>query len=109
MGDTWISDMTHYLDAQGRIAPLPARVQRLVDHFGAIVVAISPAHAEALISSDVPCRRRPRRRRCPGTIQGFVALEDRRIHWTCADCGDNGAISGWEGSPRDTRRTGPLH
>jgi hypothetical protein len=109
MGDTWIIDMTMYLEANGRIAPLPGPVQRLADHFGAIVAAISPEAPEFVVSTSVPCRRRPRRQRCPGTIQGLIARDDLRIHWSCAVCHDNGAISGWEGSPWDARREGPLH
>jgi hypothetical protein len=80
-----------------------------VDHFGAIGIAISPEPIETLASTDVRCRRRPRRRRCSGAIQGFIAPDDRRIHWICAECGDGGAIAGWEGSPWDARREGPLH
>jgi hypothetical protein len=109
MGNTWISDMRHYLDPHGGILAMPTRVQRLVDHFGAIVIAICAAPVEALVSSAVPCRRRPRRRPCPGTIRGFIGEDDGRIHWACAECEDNGAIAGWQGSPWDARRTGPLH
>lgn len=77
--------MRHTLDRHGRVVAMPTRVQRLVDRFGAIVIAICTAPLDALISSDVPCRRRPRRRPCPGTIQGFIGEDDRRIHWACAE------------------------
>jgi hypothetical protein len=109
VGDTWITNMTDYLDTDGRIVEMPRRAERLAAHLGAIVVAISTEAPEALMATDVPCRRRPGRRPCPGSIQGFIASDDRRIHWICADCGDNGAISGWEGTPWDARREGPLH
>ena len=34
MGDTWITDMTHYLDDLGRIPDLPAPAMRLALYFG---------------------------------------------------------------------------
>ena len=109
MGNTWIVDMGCYLDSEGRIGDLPSRVRRLAEHFGAIVIAVSPTAKEKRVSTGVACRRRPRRRPCPGQILALIGSDEGRIHWICPACSDGGAISGWEGSPWDARREGPLH
>jgi hypothetical protein len=109
MGNTWITDLQMYIDPGRGMVALPGRARRLIDHFGAIVVAISPQPIEVLAWTTVPCRRRPRRRLCPGRIRGLIAADDRRSHWGCVECGDHVAIAGWEGSPWDARRDGPLH
>jgi hypothetical protein len=109
VGNVWITDMQLYVDAKGAIAAMPSRVQLLAEHFGAIVIAISPEPIGVLVATDVPCRRRPSRRRCSGAIQGLIASDDGRIHWICPKCEDQGAIAGWEASPWDARREGALH
>ncbi|AZR43489.1 hypothetical protein MTMN5_04064 (plasmid) [Marinobacter salarius] len=38
------------------------------------------------------------RKPCVGEIQSYIDPEDDAIVWRCPVCGDNGAISGWEGS-----------
>src|SRR5262245_43721419 len=82
--------MQLYLDERGAIAALPSRVQILADHFGAIVMAISPRPIEVVAATKGPCRRRPGRRRCTGVIEGLIDADDRRIHWICRACEDQG-------------------
>jgi len=51
--------------------------------------------------TNVACRRRPRHVPCPGTIVAAPAEDSDAIVWTCPECGDQGWISGWHGSPWD--------
>jgi len=106
--DTWITDMTCYLDGAGRVVPMPGVARRIANHFGSIVAAMSPRPPEQIVLTLVTCRRRPGRRPCTGRIQAVVNAE-ARIRWQCPSCGDNGLISGWQNSPWDTRRLGSLH
>ena len=69
--NTWITDMTHYLDDAGGIVAMPGRVRRLADHFGAIVAAVSALTLEKVVRTHVSCRRRPARRRCAGRIRAI--------------------------------------
>lgn len=105
--NTWITDMTNYLDDTGGIAAMPGRVRRLADHFGTIVAAASALTPGKVVRTHVSCRRRPGRRPCAGRIQAIRNAEDR-IRWQCPSCGDNGLISGWRGTPWDMRRVGRL-
>jgi hypothetical protein len=62
VGDTWITDLTHFLDEEGRIAPTKGPVRRLAEFFDSIVVMGS--HPEPIAPSKymVRCRRRPGRK-----------------------------------------------
>lgn len=96
--DTWVTDITHFLDEKGAIPELPAPARRLARYFGAIIAATS---LQEIGQTDLPvvrCRRRPGRRPCPGTIRHEIDPADGSIVWHCPICGDNGTIYNWEGS-----------
>lgn len=94
MGNTWSVDLRHYLTPAGAMAPMPSRARLLAEYFASIVV-------DATTSLDDPptlrCRRRPRHRRCSGTILAVPSPdEDDVILWHCPVCHDNGVIRGWQ-------------
>lgn len=102
MPNTWIVDITHYLDERGAIIAAPAPARRLAQHFAAIVGAVTCDPHEAKTGSAVRCGRRPGRKRCPGQIRAAITLDDRMdIVWECPACGDNGLISNWHGTMWD--------
>ncbi len=101
MADTWITDLTHFLK-DGRLPrQLPGPALRLAEYLGKIVAAVTGAEPDD--SLDVRCRRRPRRRLCPGEIEGYIVPESNAICWECLVCGDNGLISNWENTIWDLR------
>jgi hypothetical protein len=109
VANTWITDMTHFLEA-GRLAPtLPGPARKLVEHLGAIVAAVTSDDALAPTHSRVACRRRPKRRPCTGEIQAWLDLSEDAICWRCPVCGDNGVIRGWEGTLWDCIERGESH
>lgn len=107
MPDTWVTDMTHFLDERGKVPVMPAPVRRLVDHFGAIVIAASGSPLKAQVSTGVKCRRRPGHRRCPGEIRARFDPDDS-IMWACPSCGDRGLIHGWKSTIWDSRGRAPA-
>lgn len=75
----------------------------MAEHLGAVVQAGTSGVAGERVVSAMRCRRRPGRRLCQGYI-AVVRLETPAvIEWWCTSCGDDGVISGWEGSPFDLR------
>jgi len=101
MGDTWIADMTHFLDETGAIPDLPGARVGLRDHLGAIVAFVTSWSSTEEGRSPVRCRRRPRRRPCRGWIRANLDPESGEIVWICPICEDRGVIRGWEDSPWD--------
>lgn len=101
MGDTWVTDMTHYLSEDGRVAEMSRQAARLATYLGAIVSAISGRSPGMVDVLEIACRRRPGRRPCTGRIEAILDLSEDRIRWGCPVCRDNGYISKWRGTPWD--------
>ena len=94
-----VTDLRHFIGPDGDIAPLPGR--RLAQHLCRIVSAVSGEASEELRDTSIPCRRRPGRKPCPGRVQAGFEVASGAIRWLCPSCGDNGWISGWQGSRWD--------
>ena len=101
MGNTWITNMNHFLDEMGAIPDRPRMVAGVRDHLGAIVVFVTGSSASDEDWSPVRCRRRPRRKPCQGWIRARLDPDSRQIMWMCPICEDRGVISGWEHTPWD--------
>jgi len=103
MGDVWITDIRHYLGNDLEFISLPGPAMKLRDYLGSIVEAVTsrdPGQVDYV--TEVRCRRRPRHRRCEGSIVGYFADNDpSTIEWLCLFCGDRGNIKGWEGTVWD--------
>ena len=101
MADTWITNLTHFLDENGFIAPMPGPALRLAEYLTNIVADASTYDHEPTRHTVVHCRRRPGRKPCTGIIETGFTVDDDEILWECPACGDNGRISNWQGSPWD--------
>lgn len=101
MADTWITDMTHYLDRDGELGDLPTPALNLALFQGSIVSWVT-SHGrpegglEDAEKTNVYCRRSPGRRRCRGQIRAGFDAGSSAILWHCPVCGDQGYIRGWE-------------
>lgn len=96
MGNTWITDIRHFLNDDGSISDMPNQARKLADYFGRIVKGVTLRRGNAL-ATGVRCRRRFRHRPCPGEIIAFIDEKDA-VSWSCPVCNDNGIISGWRGT-----------
>jgi hypothetical protein len=95
---SWVVDMRHYIDEETGDLPdvIPERVLSLAIFFGAIVAWVTDHLPEGDEHTNVPCRRRPDRRRCRGEIIAELDRSSGYIVWQCPLCGDHGVIHGWQ-------------
>lgn len=101
MPGAYIVDMLHDPRSGADSLRLPPAAVRLWDYFGTIVeCASAPWGGVAVRATALPCRRRPGRQPCPGTIH-VLARDEDRIDWGCPACGDYGLISHWQDSAAD--------
>lgn len=100
MANTWITDATHFLGSTGQPVRRPGS-RGIVRHIGAIISAITEPEDGLKSEPAAPCRRRPGRAPCPGTIMADLDPRDGAIVWECPECGDRGLISNWQGTPWD--------
>ncbi len=98
MGDTFVTDLTHFVGADG-LNPPPAAAARFVEHLTLIVRAATTSPPGVVIETALRCRRRPERRACPGFLDVRRGEVPPQIEWACTACADNGIITGWLGSP----------
>ncbi len=101
MGDTWITDLRHFLDDGDLPRHLPTPAVNLVLHLGAIVAWVTSHDTMGVQFTNVPCRRSPGRRRCTTEIAARFEESGTAILWWCQTCGDNGRICGWAGTAWD--------
>jgi hypothetical protein len=104
VGNTWVTDMRHFLD-EARAIPddLPGPARSLALFLGAIVAWVTSGRSATEPRTNVPCRRNPKRRRCAGEILAAFEADGSTISWQCPVCKDNGVTRGWEGTPWDRR------
>lgn len=105
MGNTWVSNILHYLNEDGEFAVKSGPARRIAEHTCAIVKAVTSRPAGADWTTDVPCRRRPGRKPCIGPIIASYAKDDpATIVWGCPVCEDEGCIRGWQETRWDRRK-----
>src|ERR1035441_8711932 len=109
MPDTWITDITHFLDENGEMIKEPIEARRLAEYFAAIIVMSSYPDPEYPPEYKVSCRRRQKRKACLKEIIGFADLETDDIIWMCPKCGDRGRISNWQGTIWDMTEIDGVH
>ncbi len=90
----YVTDLTHFLDAKGAIAPARGPARKLADFLTAVV-----AHASDFDRPDATpgpicfkCRKRD------GNVVATGITEDDAIVWYCSACGTEGRISHWQGT-----------
>jgi hypothetical protein len=101
MGDTWITDMSHFDFPDEKAHELPAQAKRLAEYFGSIIEATLRNAPLAGGPIGVRCRRRPRRRPCPGWIQAELHSKGNELYWQCPVCGERGHIRNWKSTRWD--------
>ncbi len=103
IGNTWVTDMRHYLDPSGGVVDMPGPALNLALFLGSIVAWVTSGRSSTGPRTNVACRRSPARRRCHGEIHASFEADGETIAWHCPVCGDNGVTRGWEGTLWDRR------
>lgn len=101
MADTWMTDITHFLDEDGELILEPQEARRLAEYFAAIILMASYPDPEYPPEYLVKCRRRPNKKPCLEEIAGWIEPESDDIYWICPKCNDKGRISNWRGTMWD--------
>ncbi len=109
MGDTWITDITHFLTRDGAIAPTAEPARRFAEFLAKLAVDATTPSLDGSTHTSVRCRRRPARKLCTGEIETDIDAETEEIVWWCPACGDNGIIRNWKGSMWDCTNDAKAH
>ncbi len=92
MSNTYVTDITHYLDATGELAEMPGEARQLASFLALLVDAAT----QVIPARDYNTRIRCRANACTGSIRASVASHDSEILWGCPRCGQRGVIRNWQ-------------
>lgn len=109
MADTWVTDITHFLDENGEFKSESVQERRFGEYLAAIIVMASYPEPEYPPEFRVDCRNRPEHKPCHGELAGFVDPETDDIVWTCPACEENGIIKNWRGTIWDMSKAEEFH
>jgi hypothetical protein len=94
MKQTYITDITHYLDETGELAKMPGPARKLASFLVLLIDATSQAGPVRNFDTNIRCRMDA----CGGSVRTFLTSLDEEISWHCPDCGHNGVIRNWQGT-----------
>ena len=107
MSNSYITDLTHFLDHDGEIAKeMPSEARNLAC-FEALIVDKTTEkyiHIDTLNDNDINTDLRCFIDDCVGQIFSYVDESDKRIRWYCTRCTVNGFISNWQSSKWDNTK-----
>jgi len=92
----WYINIQHWLD-ETKTGPATPRLKSKVKKITEIITYLTSEMTGIHVDTPPMCWRRPGRRPCPGLLDVSFDPETGQIVWFCDECGDEGAISGWEG------------
>lgn len=102
---SWVTDVRHLPPREA--AGLPKEAMDRAAFTRSIVEAATSRATRERWRTASSCIGRAGRRRCRTYVEVHRATEDR-IEWTCSGCGDNGVVSGFDGSEIDLSRYQPA-
>lgn len=102
-------DMQDYLDEDGVPTDIALEAAIPLAFLTTIIETASEYIALPVLFADVDCRCSVQGKPCPGEIEVWVYADANRIGWECLECGDEGVISHWEGTPWDRRVLHTYH
>ena len=90
----YVTDMTHFLDYRGAIAPERGPARKLAEFLSAVVAHASDFDRPADLPGPIcfKCRKRDQR------VVDTAVTESDLVVWRCLACGTEGQISKWEGT-----------
>ena len=97
------TNIQHFMDENGEVPDLPLEAKELLNFLAAIIEAATIEYERPVTLSEKTCRKIIKGVSCSGEIEVWVNADDNQIGWECLECGDEGIITHWEGTPWDKR------
>ena len=86
----YITDVRHFLDDKGAIAPLKGPARAMADFLACVIAYASDfGNTGVLAARCFKCKK--------GTVESAIA-QDEAIYWSYPRCKEEGRISNWQGT-----------
>ncbi|MCK5355030.1 MAG: hypothetical protein KAJ63_07915 [Methyloprofundus sp.] len=96
-------NIQHFMDENGEVPDLPLEAKELLNFLTAIIEAATIEYERPLTLSAITCQKVIKGNHCSGEIEVWVNADNNQIGWECLECGNDGVITHWEGTPWDKR------
>lgn len=94
-GRQYITDITHYLDENGKLSPqMPIQARKVASYLILLIDATTSLYPVKGMDTKIRCKRK----RCKGSIISTLLNLKSEIIWYCPICRDNGVITNWQGT-----------
>lgn len=104
MAQTYVTDITHFLDKTGELAEMPKPARKMASFLVLLIDATTQNFPARGFDTRIRCKTKA----CRGSIRGSLAPQADRITWRCPECGLNGVIFNWQQTKWDQRRPADL-
>jgi hypothetical protein len=110
MASTFVIDLRHYLDDDGRLSTtMPTAARRFAESMTLVAEAGTARPAAApWAAAALRCRQKPRRKACPGRLVVMRSDSPAQIEWRCPLCLHQGFLSGFGGTRWDLSSGVPV-
>lgn len=99
MCETYVTDITHYLNEKGELTNMPTPAKQLASFLVLIIDSTTSVGSTNYDEAGIRCRAEG----CSGSILSRLAEDGEEIHWHCPICGHNGVIRNWQNTKWDQR------
>lgn len=96
----YVLDITHYLDARGDVAALPAPARKLASFLTLLIEAATGVPSAEARDARIRCRTNA----CTGSIWTSLPSNQDAISWHCPACGLHGVIRNWQATKWNQRQ-----
>ena len=86
-----IKQLLSHFEIRPSVRGPASRIAEFIKMVIAYARALDPGYTYEI---PLQCRKRPRRKKCPGKVLIYMENEEADIQWGCPVCGDNGNITG---------------
>jgi hypothetical protein len=92
----WVMDIQDWLNKLFLGNGVPPRLKVRIKKLAEIITYATANEAGISVDSRPGCWRRPNKKICRGVLKIELMPEKDKIQWRCPDCGNEGAVTGWQ-------------
>ena len=86
----YITDVNHFLDDKGAIAPIKGPAKAMAEFLASVIAYASDFDNTGVLATwCFKCKK--------STVESVIAQDDA-IYWSCPRCKEEGRISNWQGT-----------
>jgi len=100
MNETYVTDITHYLNEKGELTDMPSPAKKLASFLVLVIDSTTSVGSINYDDTGIRCRSKA----CSSSVLSRLTEDAEEIFWHCSVCGHNGIIRNWQNTKWDQRK-----